>query len=136
VFINANSTIAVNSVVSNNSLINRDVSIGHHVVIGEYCNLAPSVTITGAASIKDYVFIGAGSVVINGVNIGTGATVAAGSLVVRNVHDARFVRGNPARSRNRLYRIQRRKMFNLFSRYLKRLGLMNIARRVYEKIKY
>jgi sugar O-acyltransferase (sialic acid O-acetyltransferase NeuD family) len=136
VFINAHSTISVNSVVSNNSFINRDVSIGHDVVIGEYCNLAPSVTITGAASIKDYVFIGAGSVVINGVNIGTGATVAAGSLVVRNVHDASFVRGHPARSRNRYYRNQRRKFFTVFSKYLQRIGLLDLARRTYEKIKY
>jgi sugar O-acyltransferase (sialic acid O-acetyltransferase NeuD family) len=136
VFINANSTISVNSVISNNSLINRDVSIGHDVIIGEYCNLAPGVIVTGSASIKDDVFIGAGAVVINAVGVGKGATIAAGSLVVRNVHDARFVRGNPARSRNRYYRNQRRKMFNLFSKYLKRIGLMDVATRIYEKIKY
>ena len=136
VFINANSTISVNSVISNNSLINRDVSIGHDVIIGEYCNLAPGVIVTGSASIKDSVFIGAGSVVINGVNIGAGATVAAGSLVVRNVHDANFVRGNPARSRNRYYRNQRRKVFTVFSKYLQRIGLLDLARRIYEKLKY
>lgn len=136
VFINANSTIAVNSVVSNSSLINRDVSIGHDVVIGEYCIIAPGVTITGAASVKDYVFIGAGAVVINGVGVGMGATIAAGSLVVRNVQDARFVRGNPARGRNHGYRNQRRKLFNLFSKFLGRIGLLDVARRIYEKIRY
>ena len=81
-------------------------------------------------------FISAGSVVTNGVNIGTGATVAAGSLVVRNTHDTSFVRDNPARSKNRYYQNQCRRILTACSKCLQRIGLLDFARRIYETVKY
>jgi len=99
VFINANSTLANNSNISDSTQINRNVSIGHDVVVGRFCNIAPGVTITGGAQIKDKVFIGAGAIVINAVNVGFESTVAAGSVVTRNVDNATLVIGSPARPR-------------------------------------
>ena len=51
------------------------------MTIGTFCDISPGTTITGAAVIEDSVFIGAGSVLINGLKIGQGASVAAGSLI-------------------------------------------------------
>ena len=41
--------------------------------------------------------IGAGAVILPGLRIGTGAFVAAGSVVTRDVPDGKLVMGNPAR---------------------------------------
>lgn len=45
----------------------------------------------------DYVWVGANCVVLKGVNIGEGAIVGAGSVVVRDVPPYTIVAGNPAK---------------------------------------
>lgn len=47
--------------------------------------------------IGDRTFIGANSVVLMGVTIGTGCVIGAGSVVTRDVPDGVCVAGNPAR---------------------------------------
>ncbi|WP_091356637.1 DapH/DapD/GlmU-related protein [Microbacterium sp. LKL04] len=44
------------------------------------------------------VWIGAGAIVVGGVEIGEGAVVAAGSVVTRSVEPYSIVGGNPARA--------------------------------------
>ena len=135
VFINANSTISSNTIILDSVFLNRDVSIGHDVSIGSHTNIGPAVTITGTTSICDSVFIGAGSIIINGVVVGSGATVAAGSVVTRNVPDLSLVMGSPARQKSKFFRILRRKLLAQFSKYLRILGLLAIAKRLYGKFK-
>lgn len=48
-------------------------------------------------SIGDYVWIGAGAIILPGVTIGEGAVVAAGAVVTKNVEPRMIVAGNPAR---------------------------------------
>jgi UDP-2-acetamido-3-amino-2,3-dideoxy-glucuronate N-acetyltransferase len=73
--------------------------------IGAHCHIEPGVTLTrgaktssGAAPvvIEDRVFIGAGSVLSEGVRIGMGARIAAGTVVTRDVPPYALVSGNPA----------------------------------------
>lgn len=52
---------------------------------------------TAAISIGDGVWIGAGAVILKGVNIGKGAVVAANSVVNRDVTENEIVGGVPAR---------------------------------------
>ena len=47
-------------------------------------------------SIKDDVWIGAGAIILPGVTIGKGATIAAGSIVTKDVAPRTVVGGNPA----------------------------------------
>lgn len=47
--------------------------------------------------IEDHVWIGARSMVLKGVTIGTGAVVAAGSVVTKSVPPCCLVAGNPAK---------------------------------------
>jgi maltose O-acetyltransferase len=47
--------------------------------------------------VHDYVWIGAGAIIMPGVTIGEGAMVGAGSVVTRNVAPRTIVAGNPAR---------------------------------------
>ena len=135
IFISANSTISSNSNIANHTFINRDVSIAHDVDIGNFCFLAPGVTVTGDLSIQDFVFIGAGSIIINNASIGSGAVIAAGSVVTRSVKDFSFVMGSPARQKNEYYRRYRKKLFIAASNYLKRLGLLSLAKSVYSRLR-
>jgi sugar O-acyltransferase (sialic acid O-acetyltransferase NeuD family) len=136
VFINANSTISSNSKVSDNTQINRNVSIGHDVTIGSFCNVAPGVTVTGLTFIQDSVFIGAGSIIVNGVSVGDSATIAAGSLVIKNVNESSFVVGSPAKQKNVSYRKWRRKLIMRVQSILEILGILPLVTKIYYKIKY
>lgn len=82
------------------------------VSIGERCVIADNVFIastdhgridrhgvvgTGPVVIGDDVFLGQNAVVLGGVRIGNGATVAAGAVVTRDVEPGAVVAGVPAR---------------------------------------
>ncbi|MEO1987396.1 MAG: hypothetical protein ABGX47_12245 [Martelella sp.] len=54
---------------------------------------ATSQTIT----VKDQVWIGCGAIILPGVTLGSGATIAAGAVVTRSVPDGATVGGVPAR---------------------------------------
>ncbi|MBO2600169.1 acyltransferase [Shewanella algae] len=47
--------------------------------------------------IEDDVWIGSGSIILKGVTIGRGATIAAGSVVTKNVPEYSIVGGVPAK---------------------------------------
>ena len=130
IFIGANSTVSSNSIILDNTRINRNVSIGHDVKIGTFCDISPGTTITGAAVIEDSVFIGAGAILINGLTVGEGASVAAGSVVTRSVDKFALVMGSPARTKNQLIRRIRKKIAPYFSSILKFLKLHTLLKRL------
>jgi acetyltransferase-like isoleucine patch superfamily enzyme len=53
-------------------------------------------TSKGGVVVSDDVWIGANSVIVDGVKIGKGAIIAAGSIVVKDVLDYQIVGGTPA----------------------------------------
>ncbi|WP_217640886.1 DapH/DapD/GlmU-related protein [Curtobacterium sp. MCBA15_001] len=89
------------------------------VTIGADCLLGPNVTLISEdhvfadpnalirqqgsrrqpITIGDDVWIGAGATILKGVSIGTGAVIAAGSIVTKDVAPFRIVAGVPARDR-------------------------------------
>lgn len=79
------------------------------VKIGKNCNVNHSVTIGGAyikgslgrPTISDYVWIGAGSVVVGKINIGKNVLIAPNSFVNFDVPDNSLVIGNPAKIINK-----------------------------------
>ena len=48
-------------------------------------------------TIKNYAFIGAGTIVLKGVTIGEKSIIGAGSVVTSNIPDGQIWAGNPAR---------------------------------------
>ena len=99
------------------SQINPYVTIYGDVIIGKYVMIAPHVmlaggnhgysefdkpmikqssTSKGGIIISDDVWIGANSTIVDGVKIGTGAIISAGSVVTKDVADYDIVAGVPA----------------------------------------
>ncbi|MGD9146769.1 MAG: acyltransferase [Anaerolineae bacterium] len=100
--------------IGEHTVVNRDVvldgreglHIGDNVSISEGVCIfslehdpnSPSFESRGApVTVEDYVFVGARAIVLPGVTIGTGAVVAAGAVVTRDVPQFTVVAGVPAR---------------------------------------
>ena len=79
--------------------------MGETAVIGNDCSIMQGVTLggTGKANedrhpkIKDRVLIGAGAIVLGNIEVGNGAKVAAGSVVLKEVPENCTVAGVPAK---------------------------------------
>lgn len=109
--------ISVDFSMGGYGFINKNAYIGGSVKCGKYVMFGPNVTIAGQdhvitkvgtpmifsgkdevleTVIGDDVWIGANSVVKAGVNIGDGAVIAMGSLVLKDVDPYTIVGGHPA----------------------------------------
>ena len=78
------------------ALVNLHVVLGHAVEIGDYTVVDPNVTINGEGRVGKLCLIGANAFVRD-VDVGDGATVGAGAVVVKNVPPNCVVAGVPAR---------------------------------------
>lgn len=80
--------------------IGNSVSISHGVMImsgGHDINSKTFEAIFRPIVIEDYVWIGCGAIILQGVTIGKGAVVAAGAVVTKDIPPYTVVGGNPAR---------------------------------------
>jgi acetyltransferase-like isoleucine patch superfamily enzyme len=109
-YIGRDSQIETNCIIGNNVIIANKVGI-----IGKYDHcyqqIGTSIRLSSQIRDKDYdwkgkglvttigddVWIGYGATVLGGVNIGDGAIIAAGSVVIKDVEAYTIYGGNPAR---------------------------------------
>ncbi len=91
--IGENTMIDMNCVVGARGIIGKNVHVGAGTVIAGVLE-PPSVD---PVVIGDDVFIGANAVVLEGVKVGNGAVIAAGSVVTKDVPPDTVVAGMPAR---------------------------------------
>lgn len=95
--------------IGNGTYVNRrsEICCSHRITIGENCAISWDVLITdtdyhtlddndatGPVTIGDHVWIGARSIVLKGVTIGSGAVIAAGSIVTSDVPGATLAAGD------------------------------------------
>jgi acetyltransferase-like isoleucine patch superfamily enzyme len=83
-----------------NLTIGNSVSISHHVSIITGSHIVNSSLFEGyfkPVIINDYVWIGVNATILQGIEIGKGAVIAAGAVVTKDVEPYTIVGGIPAR---------------------------------------
>ncbi|MCC9136199.1 acetyltransferase [Pontibacter silvestris] len=78
-------------------LIYLNCTVGHDAVIGNFSSLMPGTNLGGNTILEDQVFMGANATVLQGITIGTGAIVGAGSVVTKNLPNRCTAVGVPAK---------------------------------------
>ena len=79
------------------TLLMKHVHIGHDAVIGADCEFAPGTVIGGHVTVGDRVRVGVNACVRPFINVGEGARIGAGAVVVKDVEPGAVVVGNPAK---------------------------------------
>ena len=103
-----NIKIGEDTIIGNNAFLDgrAKLEIGNHVDIASQVMIynsehdvhAPDMrSIEEPVEIGDYVFVGPRAIILPGVKIGTGAVVAAGAVVTKNVPERAIVGGVPAK---------------------------------------
>ena len=73
------------TVVGEGTKIDNLVQIGHNVQIGRHCIIVAQSGISGSVTLEDFVVLGARVGIIEHINVGEGAQLAARSTVLRDV---------------------------------------------------
>jgi len=100
VSINLGTHIFGNVTIDDNTMIAPNVMIsggGHSMDKSEVPMIKQPSTSKGGINIGSNVWVGANSVILDGVTIGDGAIIGAGSVVTKDVNENAIVVGNPAR---------------------------------------
>jgi UDP-perosamine 4-acetyltransferase len=85
------------TVVGDNSILNTHASVDHDCLIANHVHIAPGSTLSGGVCVGEGTLIGAGAVVIQGIEIGSRCVIAAGAVVIRDVAAHTSVAGVPAK---------------------------------------
>ena len=70
----------------NCNIINSYANIEHESKIGNFSQIAPGAVICGRCNIRDNVYIGANSTIIQGLSINSNNIVGAGSVINTNIN--------------------------------------------------
>ena len=99
--IGANSTVdrghVLDTVIGEGTKIDNLVQIAHNVEIGRHCVIVSQVGISGSAKLGDFVMLGGQVGVNNHVTVGSGAQIAATSIVKDDVPEGARWGGRPAK---------------------------------------
>ena len=85
------------TIVRRGTKIGSLCNIGHNCIIGENCILTCNVVTSGSSVIGNKVFLGVGSSIKNGTNVGDNVTIGQGAVVLKNIPDNETWVGNPAK---------------------------------------
>jgi serine acetyltransferase len=78
-------------------MINLNSTVGHDAKIGAWTTLSAHCDVTGFVEVGPRVFMGSRVSIIPTKKIGEGATLGAGSVIIRDVPPRVTMIGNPAR---------------------------------------
>lgn len=93
----AHTLLTVNIHIGRHVIVNLDCTIGHDAVLEDFVTLYPSVNVSGMTRYGECVELGTGSQIIQGINVGKGTIVGAGSVVVKDLPDECTAVGVPCK---------------------------------------
>lgn len=96
-FINFRASVSCNVTIGNFNTFGAFTSLGHDCVIGDYNTLMPSVQVCGYVEMETKNFLGISSIVLQMKKMGSGVTVGAGSILMKDAEDNKTYFGIPAR---------------------------------------
>lgn len=97
--------INIGAKIGEGSMIDMGAVLGGRAEVGKHCHVGAGAVLAGVIEppsakpvvLEDDVLIGANAVIVEGVHIGKGAVVGAGSIVLNDVPAGAVVVGNPAK---------------------------------------
>jgi len=97
IWVAAGAIINSSVTIGDGVIINTGSTIDHNCVISSYTNISPGCHLSGRTFIGPYSFLGTGAITIPDINVGKGAIVGAGAVVIKDVPPNSTVVGVPAR---------------------------------------
>lgn len=82
-------------------ILNTSATVDHDCIIEDGAHISPGANLAGNVTIGECTWVGLGSVIKEGVQIGSDAITGAGSAVIADVGNGETVVGVPARRLNR-----------------------------------
>lgn len=93
----AGNILTVNITLHHFIILNLCCTVGHDTIIESYSSLMPSVNISGEVIIREGVYVGTGTKIINQLEIGCFTVVGAGALVSKSLPERCTAVGIPAK---------------------------------------
>ncbi|MFC7786758.1 acetyltransferase [Rossellomorea sp. GCM10028870] len=81
-------------------ILNTSSTIDHDNIIEDYVHISPGAHLAGTVKVGKRSWLGIGSIVSNNVNITSGCTIGAGTVVVKDITEAGTYVGVPMRKIN------------------------------------
>ncbi len=83
--------------IGDHCIINTGVVVDHDCIIKDFVHISPNATICGNVTVGKGSWVGAGSIIIQGIKVGKNVTIGAGSVIIKDIPDNATVVGNPGK---------------------------------------
>lgn len=93
----AGARVTTNVTLGRHVHLNQNSVVGHDTTIDDYSSVNPLAAVSGHCRLGPAVLVGTTAAILQGLQVGAGATVGAGACVVRPVPPGLVVKGVPAR---------------------------------------
>lgn len=84
-------------IIEENVTINPGVMVGHNTIIGQHSFVAGSAAFSGYVTTGKKCFIGLNSTFVDNIKIVDKVNLAAGAVVIKDIHETGWYVGNPAK---------------------------------------
>ncbi len=90
--------ITCNIIIEKFVILNLSCTVGHDTIIEKFSSFMPAVNISGEVIIREGVYVGTGTKIINQVEIGENAIIGAGAVVAKSLPPNCTAVGIPAKA--------------------------------------